>query len=82
MWYREKTWETVENNLKEDLQYNPDIDVEDFKRKVGKDVGLYITWVEEQGNDKVNNIDYPKGWSIKHRISLSCKEGEQKKYIC
>ena len=77
-----KTWETVENNLKEALQYNPDIDVEDFKRKAGKDVGLYITWVEEQGNDKVNNIDYPKGWSAGNTaLYLACKEGAKEIYM-
>ena len=56
--------------------------MEDFKRKPEKDVGLYITWVEEQGNDKVNNIDYPKGWSAGNTaLYLACKEGAKEIYM-
>ena len=76
-----KTKETVEANLREMLQYNPDIDVEDFKRKAGKDIGLYITWVEEY-NDKVINIDYPKGWSAGNTaLYLACKYGATEIYM-
>ena len=39
-----KTWDTVENNLNEMFEHGLDVDIEDFKRKAGKDVGLYITW--------------------------------------
>ena len=76
-----KTKETVEANLREMLQYNPDIDVEDFKRKAEKDIGLYITWVEEY-NDKVINIDYPKGWSAGNTaLYLACKYGATEIYM-
>jgi len=76
-----KTKETVEANLREMLQHNPDIDVEDFKRKAGKDVGLYVTWVEEY-NDKVINIDYPKGWSAGNTaLYLACKYGATEIYM-
>ena len=68
-----KTKETVEANLQEILQHNPDLDIEDFRIKAEKDVGLYITWVEEY-NDKVINIDYPKGWSAGNTaLYLACK---------
>ena len=76
-----KTKETVEANLQEMLQHNPDLDVEDFRRKAEKDVGLYITWVEEY-NDKVINIDYPKGWSAGNTaLYLACKYGATEIYM-
>jgi len=76
-----KTKETVEANLQEVLQHNPDLDVEDFRLKSEKDVGLYITWVEEY-NDKVINIDYPKGWSAGNTaLYLACKYGATEIYM-
>jgi len=76
-----KTKETVEANLKEILQINPNLDVEDFRKKAEKDVGLYVTWVEEY-NDKVINIDYPKGWSAGNTaLYLACKYGADKVYM-
>ena len=75
-----KNWNTVENNLKEMLIHNPDVDVEDFKRKAGKDVGLYITWIEEE--DKVKNINYPKGWSAGNTaLYLACESGAKEIYM-
>jgi len=76
-----KTKETVEANLKEILQINPNLDVEDFRKKAEKDVGLYVTWVEEY-NDKVINIDYPKGWSAGNTaLYLACKYGAEEVYM-
>jgi len=76
-----KTKETVEANLKEILQINPNLDVEDFRKKAEKDVGLYVTWVEEY-NDKVINIDYPKGWSAGNTaLYLACKFGAEEVYM-
>ena len=76
-----KTKETVEANLQEILQHNPDLDIEDFRIKAEKDVGLYITWVEEY-NDKVINIDYPKGWSAGNTaLYLACKNGATEIYM-
>ena len=57
-----------------------DFEPEDFKRKAGKDVGLYITWIEEK--DKVNNIDYPKGWSAGNTaLHLACQDGAEEIYM-
>ena len=52
----------VQNKIEEVLIHNPQLDPEDFKKKAMFNVGVYITWVDEY-NDKVINIDYPKGWS-------------------
>ena len=76
-----KTKETVEANIKEAIQQNPDLDVEDLRRKAEKDVGLYITWVDEY-NDKVINIDYPKDWSAGNTaLYLACKYGAKEIYM-
>ena len=40
---------------------NPHLDLDDLKLKLEKDVGVWITYVEE--NDIVSNIEYPIGWS-------------------
>ena len=75
-----KTKATVDSNLKEMLQHNPNLDVDDFMKKAGKDVGMYITWVEE--NDQVNDIDYPKGWSAGNTaLHLACQEGAEEIYM-
>ena len=77
-----KTKATVDLNLKEMLQHNPNLDVDDFMKKAGKDVGMYITWVEEYGNDQVNDIDYPKGWSAGNTaLHLACQEGAEEIYM-
>ena len=46
-----------------------------------KDVGLYITWVDEY-NDKVINLDYPRGWSAGNTaLYLACKSGADEVYM-
>jgi hypothetical protein len=77
-----KTQDTVEANIQEAKIYNPDIDVEDLRRKAEKDVGMYITWVDEY-NDQVINIDYPRGWSAGNTaLYLACKCGAEEVYMC
>ena len=42
---------------------------------------MYITWVDEY-NDKVVNIDYPKGWSAGNTaLYLACKYGAEEVYM-
>ena len=42
---------------------------------------MYITWVDEY-NDKVINIDYPKGWSAGNTaLYLACKFGAEEVYM-
>ena len=76
-----KTQDTVEANIQEVKIYNPDIDIEDLRKKAEKDVGTYVTWVDEY-NDKVINIDYPKGWSAGNTaLYLACKSGAEEVYM-
>ena len=76
-----KTKDTVEENIKEAMFHNPDLDEKDLRQKVEKDIGLYITWVDEH-NDKVINVDYPRGWSAGNTaLFLACKAGADEVYM-
>ncbi len=76
-----KTKDTVEANIKEAMFHNPHLDEKDLRQKVEKDVGLYITWVDEY-NDKVINLDYPRGWSAGNTaLYLACKSGADEVYM-
>ena len=62
----------VEKKIEEILIYNPQLDPKDFTKKAMFNVGMYITWVDEY-NDKVINIDYPRGWSAGNTaLYLAC----------
>ena len=71
--------QTAENNIKEALDKNPDLDYNDLKLKAEKDVGLYITWV---GEDKVKNVEYPREWCAgTTAMHLACQQGATKVYM-
>ena len=71
----------VQKKIEEVLIHNPHLDPEDFKKKAMFNVGVYITWVDEY-NDKVINIDYPKGWSAGNTaLYLACKHGAKEVYM-
>ena len=71
--------QTVENNIKEALDKNPDLDYNDLRLKVEKDVGLYITWV---GENKIKNVEYPREWCAgTTAIHLACQQGATKVYM-
>ena len=70
---------TAENNMKEALDKNPNLDYNDLKLKVEKDVGLYITWV---GENKIKNVEYPREWCAgATAIHLACQQGATKVYM-
>jgi hypothetical protein len=72
----------VQKKMEEVLIYNPQLDPKDFKKKAMFNVGVYITWVDEY-NDKVINIDYPRGWSAGNTaLYLACKSGAEEVYMC
>lgn len=73
-----KTIDSVQRVMEEILIYNPQLDKDDLRKKLEKDIGMYITWVNEY-NDQVINIDYPKGWSAGNTaLYLACKDGAEK----
>ena len=57
-----------------------DIDMEDLKIKMTKDVGVWITYVKE--SDTIKNIDFPRGWSAgSTAIHLACQQGAEEIYM-
>ena len=70
---------TAENNIKEALDKNPDLDYNDLKLKAEKDVGLYITWVTK---NKIRNVEFPREWCAgATAMHLACQEGATKVYM-
>ena len=58
----------------------PDLDEKDLQAKLEKEVGLYVTWMKS--NDKVKNIDFPKGWSAgATAVHLACQQGAEEVYM-
>ena len=74
------TIDSVQRALSEILTFNPQLDKDDLRKKLEKDVGLYITWVAEE--DMVENIDYPRGWSAGNTaLYLACQSGAEEVYM-
>ena len=75
------TIDSVQRVLSEILTFNPQLDKDDLRKKLEKDIGLYITWVAEE--DMVEDIDYPKGWSAGNTaLYLACQSGAEEVYMC
>ena len=75
------TIDSVQRVLSEILTFNPQLDKDDLRKKLEKDIGLYITWVAEE--DMVENIDYPKGWSAGNTaLYMACQSGAEEVYMC
>ena len=76
-----KTMDSVQRVMDEILTFNPQLDKDDLRKKLEKDIGLYITWVAD--NDMVEDIDYPRGWSAGNTaLYLACKSGAEEVYMC
>ena len=59
---------------------NPHLDMKDLRQKMEKDVGIWITYVNE--SDNIESIDYPIGWSAGNTaLHLACQHGAEKVYI-
>ena len=75
------TIDSVQRVLSEILTFNPQLDKDDLRKKLEKDIGLYITWVAD--NDMVEDIDYPRCWSAGNTaLYLACKSGAEEVYMC
>jgi len=74
------TIDSVQRVLSEILTFNPQLDKDDLRKKLEKDIGLYITWVAD--NDMVEKIDYPRGWSAGNTaLYLACQSGAEEVYM-
>ena len=52
---------TLKERIEFAIEMNPGLDMNDLRRKMEKDIGVWITYVEP--DDNVVPIDYPVGWS-------------------
>ena len=71
---------TLSENIQSAIDANPTLDIEDLKLKLSKDVGVWITYVEE--NNSIINVDFPIGWSTGNTaLHLACQQSPEKVYI-
>jgi hypothetical protein len=71
---------TLQEKIEVAMKMNPDLDMVDLRNKMEKDVGVWITYVEE--DDNINNVDFPVGWSTGNTaIHLACQSGAEEVYI-
>ena len=71
---------TLQEKIETAIKMNPNMDMNDLRLKMEKDVGVWITYVEE--NDDVISIDYPVGWSAGNTaLHLACQAKPEKVYI-
>ena len=62
------------------IQMHPELDMKDLQMKMEKDVGVWITYVDE--DDPINTIDFPIGWSTGNTaLHLACQSGATEIYI-
>ena len=71
---------TLQERIEFAIEMNPNLDMNDLRRKMEKDIGVWITYVEP--NDNVVSIDYPVGWSAGNTaLYLACQGGVKKVYV-
>ena len=71
---------TLQEKIETAIKMNPQLDMNDLRLKMEKDVGVWITYVEE--DDNVVPIDYPIGWSAGNTaLHLACQHGAEEVYI-
>ena len=66
--------------IKSATEQFPNLDMKDLQIKMGKDVGVWITYVNE--DDSIKDIDFPKKWSAGNTaIHLACQQGAKEVYL-
>ena len=71
---------TLQEKIDTAIKMNPNLSVPDLIEKIEKDVGVWITYVEE--NDVIVPIDFPVDWSAGNTaIHLACQHGAKEIYI-
>ena len=71
---------TIQEKIEVAIEMIDGLDVDDLKLKMEKDVGVWITYVEE--DDNIFNIDYPVGWSAGNTaLHLACQAHPQEVYV-
>ena len=71
---------TLQEKIDTAIKMNPNLSVPDLIKKMEKDVGVWLTYVEP--NDAVIPIDFPVDWSTGNTsIHLACQHGAKEVYI-
>jgi len=72
---------TLHEKIEAMMKQFPNLDTQDLKLKMEKDVGLWITYVNEV-RDAVESIEGHAGWSTGNTaLSLACKSGAEEIYM-
>ena len=71
---------TLYEKIEAAIMMHPELDMKDLRMKMEKDVGVWITYVNE--DDPINTIDFPIGWSAGNTaLHLACQQGATEVYI-
>jgi len=70
---------TLKERIEFAIEMNPNLDMKDLKRKMEKDIGVWITYVEL--DDNVVPIDYPVGWSAGNTAMYLASKTSEKVYV-
>ena len=78
--------QTVQQKLEIAMRMNPGLDAKDLRLKMEKDVGIWITYVNDMNEigirDVVCPIDFPRGWSTGNTaLHLACQAEPKEVYI-
>ena len=71
---------TLQEKIELAIKMKPDLDIDDLQLKMNKDIGVWITYVNE--GDMIVPIDYPVGWSAGNTaMHLACNYGAKEVYV-
>jgi len=70
---------TLQERIEFAIEMNPGLDMNDLKRKMEKDIGVWITYVEP--DDNVVPIDYPVGWSAGNTAMYLASKTSEEIYV-
>jgi hypothetical protein len=71
---------TIQQRIDALSELNANLDMDDLQKKLTKDVGVWITYVDD--NDTVKNIDFPRGWAAgTTALHLACQQGATEVYM-
>jgi hypothetical protein len=71
---------TIQQRINALSELNANLDMDDLQKKLTKDVGVWITYVDD--NDPIKNIDFPRGWAAgTTALHLACQQGATEVYM-
>jgi len=71
---------TLNERIESAIKEFPHLDMKDLKLKMNKDIGVWITYVDD--NDTIENIDFPRNWAAGNTaIHLACQQEAKEVYL-